>query len=105
MLLILFGFNHLHSRTRDNIHLQMYIMEAFMIVAKWGNSLAVRLPKQLVEELGLAEGDDLTLIKAKGQQLEVARLNHKAEFLKEMETMRWTSPKGWTFDRDEANQR
>jgi antitoxin MazE len=83
----------------------MYTVEALMIVAKWGNSLAVRLPKQLVEELGLAEGDDLTLIKAKGHQLEVARLNHKAEFLKEMETMRWASPKGWTFDRDEANQR
>ena len=30
-----------------------------MHVAKWGNSLAVRLPKALVEELSLAAGDEL----------------------------------------------
>ncbi|MEQ9564472.1 MAG: AbrB/MazE/SpoVT family DNA-binding domain-containing protein, partial [Pseudomonadales bacterium] len=28
-----------------------------MQVAKWGNSLAVRLPADLVRELGLKEGD------------------------------------------------
>ncbi|HSC18982.1 MAG TPA: AbrB/MazE/SpoVT family DNA-binding domain-containing protein, partial [Rhizomicrobium sp.] len=32
-----------------------------MQVAKWGNSLAVRLPKKLVDELGLKEGDKLEL--------------------------------------------
>lgn len=31
-------------------------MEQFK-VAKWGNSLAVRLPRKLVKELGLKEGD------------------------------------------------
>jgi antitoxin MazE len=30
-------------------------------VAKWGNSLGLRLPKQLVEELGLAPGSQLEL--------------------------------------------
>ena len=32
-----------------------------MQVAKWGNSLAVRLPAELVRELGLREGDEITL--------------------------------------------
>jgi len=41
----------------DDIHhiihiLQQGIMEAAMEVSKWGNSLAVRLPKALVDELG-----------------------------------------------------
>lgn len=31
-------------------------MEQFK-VAKWGNSLAVRLPRKLVKEMGLKEGD------------------------------------------------
>ena len=31
-------------------------MEQFK-VAKWGNSLAVRLPRKLVKELGIKEGD------------------------------------------------
>lgn len=32
-----------------------------MQVSKWGNSLAVRLPAELVRELGLREGDEVTL--------------------------------------------
>jgi antitoxin MazE len=36
-------------------------MEPTMLVSKWGNSLAVRLPKALVEKLGIAEGDDVNV--------------------------------------------
>ena len=32
-----------------------------MQVAKWGNLLAVRLPAELVRELGLKEGDQIDL--------------------------------------------
>lgn len=32
-----------------------------MRVAKWGNSLAVRLPAKLVQELGVKEGDEVSL--------------------------------------------
>jgi antitoxin MazE len=32
-----------------------------MQVAKWGNSLAVRLPAAVVEVLGLKEGDDIEI--------------------------------------------
>lgn len=35
-----------------------------MQVAKWGNSLAVRLPATLVKELGLQAGDELKLKQA-----------------------------------------
>ena len=37
-----------------------------MQVAKWGNSLAVRLPADLVRELGLKEGDQIDLVKDDG---------------------------------------
>ena len=40
-----------------------------MQVAKWGNSLAVRLPADLVRELGLKEGDQIDLIKDDGAVL------------------------------------
>ena len=40
-----------------------------MQVAKWGNSLAVRLPADLVRELGLKEGDQIDLIKDDGTLL------------------------------------
>jgi antitoxin component of MazEF toxin-antitoxin module len=34
-----------------------------MRIAKWGNSLAVRLPVSIVEELHLQEGDEVELVK------------------------------------------
>lgn len=76
-----------------------------MIISKWGNSLAVRLPKHLVEELDLSEGDDLAIVKAKPSQLAVAKNDHKVAFLKAMENFRWPAPKTWKFDRHEANSR
>lgn len=39
-------------------------------VSRWGNSLAVRLPKQLAEQLGLAEGQ-LVDMSAEGTVLEL----------------------------------
>jgi antitoxin MazE len=39
-------------------------VEDFMQVSKWGNSLAVRLPKKLVDEMGLKPGDDLVVVDA-----------------------------------------
>ena len=32
-----------------------------MQVAKWGNSLAIRLPRSVVEVLGLKEGDSIEI--------------------------------------------
>jgi hypothetical protein len=32
-----------------------------MKVARWGNSLAMRLPAKLVDDMGLKEGDELNL--------------------------------------------
>ncbi|MEN9867194.1 MAG: Antidote-toxin recognition MazE, bacterial antitoxin, partial [Pseudomonadota bacterium] len=32
-----------------------------MLVAKWGNSLALRLPASVVQALELKEGDDITI--------------------------------------------
>ena len=39
-----------------------------MQIAKWGNSLAVRLPATLVKELGLQVGDELKLKQAVRQK-------------------------------------
>ena len=33
-----------------------------MKLARWGHALAVRLPAALIEELGLKEGDEITLV-------------------------------------------
>ncbi len=86
------------------------ISERLMQVAKWGNSLAVRLPAALVKELGLQVGDELKLkqaVRQKGQvsELLVAKAPSKLEILAGVRELRTTMPPNFVFDRDEANAR
>jgi antitoxin MazE len=77
-----------------------------MQVSKWGNSLAVRLPKALVEQLGLKEGDDVNVVAAKDGTLEVeTREDQRRRALDRMAARNWTLPADYKFDRDEANER
>jgi antitoxin MazE len=48
----------------------LYIQEEFMPqaqIVKWGNSLAVRIPKPIAEQAGLSEGDRIHIEAADGQ--------------------------------------
>jgi antitoxin MazE len=84
----------------------MDIMEAAMQVSKWGNSLAVRLPKALVEQLGLKEGDELNVVVARKGTIEVeTREEQRRRALEELASLNWTLPPDYKFDRDEANER
>jgi antitoxin MazE len=81
-----------------------------MQVAKWGNSLAVRLPVALVQELGIADGDELLLQPAPRQArmpatVTVARQPGKLERLQAVRRLRAPWPAGFAFDREEANAR
>jgi antitoxin MazE len=84
----------------------MYIMEATMQVSKWGNSLAVRLSKALVDELGLKEGDELNVVAAGNGTIEVeTREARRKAALERLASLNWTLPPDYKFDRDEANER
>ncbi|MBM3623595.1 MAG: AbrB/MazE/SpoVT family DNA-binding domain-containing protein [Alphaproteobacteria bacterium] len=74
-------------------------------VSKWGNSLAVRLPKKLVDEMGLAPGDELRIVEARKGEIVVEKVDRRAEFLKAIEQFRFPLPDDYKFDRDEANER
>ena len=77
-----------------------------MQVSKWGNSLAVRLPKALVEELQLKDGDELNVVAARKSALEVeTREDQRRRALDRMAARNWTLPAEYKFDRDEANER
>jgi antitoxin MazE len=76
-----------------------------MQVAKWGNSLAVRIPADVARELGLREGDSVDLRRAADGAIEVAR---DAAWKDAMEAIRRLSrplPPDYKFDREEANSR
>jgi antitoxin MazE len=44
-----------------------------MRVAKWGNSLAVRLPESVVKALKLKTGDEIEIVAAGTRRFEIGR--------------------------------
>jgi antitoxin MazE len=77
-----------------------------MLVSKWGNSLAVRLPKALVDQFGLKEGDELNVVAAKEGAIEVeTKEARRQRALDNLAKLNWTLPDDYKFDRDEANER
>jgi len=76
-----------------------------MQVAKWGNSLAVRLPAAVVESLALKEGDDIEIHVAGTRQFAVARKPGREDLLTRLRGFRGRLPADFKFDRDEANAR
>lgn len=77
-----------------------------MKVAKWGNSLAIRIPAEVVEKLGLTEGDDVEIQPSPINGLELIRLASRRERVERLrEIMKDTMPDGYKFDREEANAR
>lgn len=75
-----------------------------MQVARWGNSLAVRLPAELVRELGLREGDQIDL-RADERGLSVARRRRPDEVLADIARFRGRLPAADRLSRDEVHER
>jgi antitoxin MazE len=76
-----------------------------MQIAKWGNSLAVRLPAAVVEALELKAGDEIEIHIADARELSVARKPGRKDWLKRLRAFRGRLPPDFKFDRDEANAR
>ena len=76
-----------------------------MRVAKWGNSLAIRLPGAVVEALELKEGDHVEIHVAGRREWGVSRKPGRKELLKRLRAFRGRLPADFKFDREEANAR
>ena len=76
-----------------------------MRVAKWGNSLAVRLPDAVVKALRLKSGEEIEIIVAGTRQFEIRRDRTRERALERRRVLKKDRPKGVHFDRDEANAR
>jgi antitoxin MazE len=76
-----------------------------MQVAKWGNSLAVRLPATVVEALDLKPGDNIELHIAGERAFVVEKAPGARELLARLRKYRGRLPDDFKFDRLEANER
>jgi antitoxin MazE len=75
-----------------------------MQVAKWGNSLAVRLPAAVVEALELREGAEIEIQVAEARVFGVARKPGRQDLLNRLRGFRGRLPADFKFNRDEANE-
>lgn len=76
-----------------------------MQVAKWGNSLAVRLPAAVVEILDLKEGDNIEIHVTGSRDLEISKTPEVHEILARLRKYRGKLPADFKFDRIEAHER
>lgn len=87
------------------IYIGLYIVELPVRVAKWGNSLAVRLPDAVVKALKLKSGDEIEIVVTGEREFRVERDNSRSRALARLRALKRPLPKGFRFDRDEANAR
>jgi antitoxin MazE len=76
-----------------------------MQVSKWGDSLAVRLPKSLVDKMGLRVGDELDIVDVAERTPIVQKEDRRKAALERLASLNWTLPPDYKFDREEANER
>ena len=76
-----------------------------MQVAKWGNSLAVRLPASVVEALDLKPGDNIDIHVKDDRSYAIERAPGALELLARIRKYRGRLPSDFKFDRMEANER
>lgn len=76
-----------------------------MQVAKWGNSLAVRLPASVIKVLDLHEGDDIEINVVESRCFEITKKPESLELLSRLRKFRGRLPSDFKFDRLDANER
>jgi antitoxin MazE len=76
-----------------------------MRVVKWGGNLVVPLPPDVVEELGLKEGDEIEIVITGKRQLGIARDERREQALQRLRALKRPLPEDFKYDRDEANKR
>lgn len=76
-----------------------------MQAAKWGNSLAVRLPAAVVTSLDLKPGDQIEIRIAGPREFEIGRDRTRENVMEQIRRSRAALPPGFRFDREEAHAR
>ena len=76
-----------------------------MQVAKWGNSLAVRLPASVVDALELKEGDDIEIYADRSGAFSVSKKPTVTERIERLRKYRGRLPADFKFDRESVSDR
>lgn len=76
-----------------------------MLLAKWGNSLAVRIPVEVAEKMNLKLGEEVHVLAVDEHRFEVVRDRRREEAIEKLRRLRFEVPTDFRFDRDEIYDR
>jgi antitoxin MazE len=76
-----------------------------MKLAKWGNSLAVRIPAEVVAKLGIAPNEEVEIKVTGEHSFEVARDRRRLEAIEAIRRLAVPLPPGYKFNREELHDR
>jgi antitoxin MazE len=76
-----------------------------MRIAKWGKSLAIRIPDAVVKALKLKAGDEIEIVASGTRRFEIGRDHARNRALNRLRALKTPLPEGFRFDRHEANIR
>lgn len=76
-----------------------------MMIAKWGNSLAVRIPSELVEELNLKPGEKVRIARSGEHAFVVERDRSREEAMEKLRSLQFEVPADYVFNREELHER
>jgi antitoxin MazE len=76
-----------------------------MKLAKWGNSLAVRIPAEVVAKLGIAPDEEVEIKVTGENSFEVRRDRRRHEAIEAIRRLAVPLPPGYKFNREEIYDR
>ncbi|WP_199553476.1 AbrB/MazE/SpoVT family DNA-binding domain-containing protein [Sandaracinobacteroides hominis] len=76
-----------------------------MQIARWGNSLAVRIPVDVARALGIKEGDDVDMKPGEDGTIILSMPGGREAILKKMDKLSRPLPENWKIDWDNENLR
>lgn len=76
-----------------------------MRVVKWGNTLAIPLPCEVVRDLQIGEGDEVSVRLCAPRELTLTVLPNTEAVLAALKRFEGRAPLDFNFDREDANKR
>jgi antitoxin MazE len=76
-----------------------------MRILKFEGGLGVCIPQEIVDALGLKEGDDIAVRVGTDRNLELATADARSKAFERIKAFKLQLPPDWAFDRDCANSR
>jgi antitoxin MazE len=80
-------------------------MNALVKLSKWGNGYGLRVSKKLMDAMDGEPGKPVELVVLGKRKAGIRKLDENAEFLRRLRALQKRGPKGFRFNRSEANER